>query len=128
MVAPSWRNLFGFMPLSWRGEAPWRNAALTDMALNKETAKKLSPSSHRQAVVVGSRKLIISLNGGSEYYDLARDPLEKTTSAFSEAKRASLAQALANLGPPVGQSPAVAEVTPVDEEHKRRLRALGYAE
>jgi arylsulfatase A-like enzyme len=127
MAPPSWRNLFGFMPRSWQGAGPWPGVALSDMAFNPKSVKE-HPTSHHRAVVVGSHKLVTTLDGRTEFYDLARDPLEKAPDGVTETERAALAQALARIGPPPGKDPVVAEVKPLDEQQKQRLRALGYAQ
>jgi arylsulfatase A-like enzyme len=126
MAPPSWRNLFGLVPRSW--SAPWHDTALSDMGLNGQSAKAHPPDGHLRAIVVGARKLITTRDGGTQYYDLARDAPEKQQGAVTEADRETLVEALGRVGPPAGHDPAAAEVLPVDEEHKARLRALGYAD
>src|SRR5205085_2762249 len=84
MVAPSWRNLFGLIRrLRTRS---WSGTAYSDMALNEESARKLVAATrgpqHLRAVVVGPAKLITTLGGDVQYYDLARDPHEKGTAAL----------------------------------------------
>jgi arylsulfatase A-like enzyme len=128
MRGPNWRNAFGLVPRAWQPWAAWPGVALSDMAIDPKSEKTYPPGKHLRAVVQGRSKLVTTIDGGQEYYDLARDPLEKAPGTVTQEESTALAQVLARLGPPGAQSVPVAQAIPLDEERKRQLRALGYAQ
>ena len=76
---------------------------------------------------VGDLKLILSDRDEAELYDLARDPGESRDLAGERPEEVRrLAARLARPAP--GPAGAEAQRFPVDEETRRMLRRLGYAE
>jgi arylsulfatase A-like enzyme len=85
--------------------------------------------SHRLAIVRGSEKVIAGTGGEREWYDLDADPGEHAPEGLAASERPALARGLESFLARVprdvaGPRPAA----PIDEETRRRLRALGYAD
>jgi arylsulfatase A-like enzyme len=118
---------------SWRPSALWRSVRRRwrderDRAVSEFlTPSRLPlPPRHSAAVVLGSRKLVVGADGSREYYDLARDPAERTSDAVGPADRARLDETLTRVrSRTAGRAPSAAKA-PLDAQARERLRALGY--
>jgi arylsulfatase A-like enzyme len=120
----------GLIPDSTRWWWPWagaevEGAAYTELIKPHQPDVKRSPP-HQHAVVVGSRKLIVGLNGEREYYDLAADPSEKNPNALNEEQRADVDAVYDQFRALAQQRAAPREREELDAETKERMRALGY--
>ena len=93
-----------------------------ELMFGNDTARRR----HLRAIVRHDDKLLTRRDGSAEAYDLASDPLETRQRESSElvALREALFSAEASLDKRATQ----AEFAAVDEAHRERLRALGYAE
>ncbi|MGH7789451.1 MAG: hypothetical protein ACRERC_21445, partial [Candidatus Binatia bacterium] len=80
---------------------------------------------HERAAVKGAEKLILSVDGGSEFYDLGRDPGERQSDG-SPAAGLDLRTQLQDFRRLMTRA-APADSVPLDAETRERLRALGYA-
>jgi arylsulfatase A-like enzyme len=83
------------------------------------------PDSHRAAVLLDHRKLVVRNNGREEFYDLAADPAERDPNALDEGARGTLRSVLQSSR---AEATAVrsSSAPPVDPETAARMRALGY--
>lgn len=118
----------GLAPCGESGPRSWPDEVLVEIAMSEKAKSDRRDDVHRQAVIVGAKKLITTRDGEPEYYDLAADPRERAPAPLTDAERAQLAEALARLGPPAGARPRVTDLMPLDEERQRKLRAIGYVE
>jgi len=96
--------------------------------LIKEGTQRQRP--HERAVVAGKEKVILDVDGTSEFYDLRADPGETNPGALSSEVRAHLTAGLADFMTHTAQQQRGAP-TPkgtIDDETRERMRALGYHE
>lgn len=118
-------------PSRWRW-LPWggvqrsgEGLAYTELIKGPERdAKRFTP--HEHAVIAGSRKLIVGLNGEHEFYDLAADPGEKNPNGLSDAARADLQGIYDDIRTLAKEHAAPHDKQVLDAETKERMRALGY--
>src|SRR5262245_61014098 len=80
-----------------------------------------------RALVAGSRKIMLTPDGGEQFYDLARDPGERDPDAFDGQVRTELVQALDASRARAQRDVSTAEQRKIDDATRERLRALGYA-
>jgi len=92
--------------------------------LIKETTDRRKP--HERAVITGTDKLILGVDGEHEYYDLRADPGESNPDALAAERREQLSEEVHRLlaDPGGGATPAAQRT--VDPETLERMRALGY--
>jgi arylsulfatase A-like enzyme len=81
-------------------------------------------SPHQRAAVSAGEKLILRVDGSSEFYDLARDPGERERNVSPAAGAALRAQVQDFRRVMTRAAPA--ESKPLDAQTTERLRALGY--
>jgi len=104
--------------------APSPRAAFAELVTTTEG----KPSTrHRQAIIVGSRKLIVDAEGAAEGFELGTDPHEKAPHAITGGDETVLRTALEHFGRAL-QAPSAHERVDLDEATRRRLRALGYVD
>jgi arylsulfatase A-like enzyme len=104
----------------------WRRAAPRDLRfeLDNETELLNGPRRHTRALRRGDWKLIRSLDGSTELYNLDKDPGEKHDLAATETSiAAGLNTALGEEGAPASGATPRPTVTNAERE---RLHALGY--
>jgi arylsulfatase A-like enzyme len=82
------------------------------------------PAPHQYAVVLNGRKLIRGPEGETTIYDLARDPGEQ--SAQDQDPQARLGRTLTEFVARMPTERAAQDQAPLDPEHEKQLRALGY--
>jgi arylsulfatase A-like enzyme len=115
-------------PLRWlertQPSRPRANVAFSELL--KETTNRERP--HERAVVTRSRKLIVNVDGGREYYDLRVDPGEMNPDGLPEPARAELGAALSRLHLYGAGQPTPQAKLPMDADTRERMRALGYTE
>ena len=84
-------------------------------------------SPHQRAVVIGSSKLIVDVDGSRHYFDRAADPAERGTPPLSDSERGALDAAFESFVARLDPRPD-AEVVPLEDDTRAELRALGYLE
>lgn len=125
----SWKGTMIVDPARWLpGGAPQPSGdgvAYTELIKGAERdAKRFTP--HEHAVIAGTRKLIVGLNGEHEYYDLKADPDEKNAEGLSPAERADLQAMYEDFRRLTQERAAPSQKQELDAETKERMRALGY--
>jgi len=84
---------------------------------------------HERAILDGAEKLIASVGGAREWYDLDADPEERAPDGLPESTRGALARSFDVFLASVPSDVAGARRAPViDAETRKRMRALGYAD
>jgi arylsulfatase A-like enzyme len=94
--------------------------------LHDKNHRRLSP--HERALVMGSKKLIVGVDGESEFYDSGLDPGEKNSGGVPKGSRALLLDTLAAMQRHVLQLAGADEARPLDPATEEILRALGYTD
>jgi choline-sulfatase len=108
---------------SWRSSEA--ETAVFSELIKQEGMLRLMP--HERAVIVGNQKLVVNVNGTSEYYDLARDPGEKDAQTQPpDGNQPSRALERFSALAPEPARPSAQKT--IDENTLERMRALGYAE
>lgn len=133
-VAPTVLQLAGLAaPDSFEGRSLVHTAApVGEMVAYSEQADKPAwfapPHRHDRAVITGTRKLIVTSGGGTETYDLARDPAERRRDLVAPSERHVLTLALTRARERALRNHSTARRATMDAETRARLRALGYAQ
>jgi arylsulfatase A-like enzyme len=119
LYTPGLRGLSRWMALRKRlsGEAG-PLPAFSELIKKEGTLRQ---TAHERAVIDDGDKLIVGVDGGREYYELAEDPQERIPAPGAAAAR--LDRILSGLGSVDPGGPGQ-----LDAETKERMRALGYAE
>lgn len=89
--------------------------------------KTTGPTHHSNAVVVGTRKLIVG-TAGREGYDLQADPGERHPDALEGDRQAALQQMIGALLTRAGETAHRERADALDERTKDAMRALGYGD
>jgi len=126
-VRPLLRRRAGWWPFGDRdGATPLTGPGMTFSELIMDPTARQRP--HERAVVAGTHKLIVDVDGGREFYDLRADPSEANPQALGDAERAELVAAVEQLQGFGRPAPSAKTPAQVDSETRERMRALGYAE
>ena len=80
-----------------------------------------------RALIDGSRKIVLTPDGGEQFYDLTHDPGEQDPQAFDGPVRAQLVQTLDASRLRAQRDVGATEQRQVDNATREHLRALGYA-
>ncbi len=107
----------------------WFGAAPVPVASENLPSAEISrPTSHTRTILLGMHKLIRDGGGHSEYYDLQRDPGERSPIQSFDGIPSSLQYALAKFAHFVGLQRASEPRSDIDENTKARMRSLGYVQ
>jgi arylsulfatase A-like enzyme len=133
-VAPTVLALLGLPPeprFEGRSLVPWLRGDTVvpgDIVAELLWSEPGAIRSHERAFIRGSLKLLFGFGGRRALYDLVADAGEHTPLSSTDARATVLEEASRARDRDLAtRVTAAAEHAPVDEEMRRRLRALGYA-
>jgi arylsulfatase A-like enzyme len=120
---PSWWRF-----LAWRDgmrQEPGAGFAYSELIKPPDrNAKRVTP--HEHAVVWGSHKLIVGIDGEREFYDLAADPGEKDPNGLTDGARTELQARYEIIRARAQADAAPQAMHPLDAVTRERMHALGY--
>jgi arylsulfatase A-like enzyme len=107
----------------------WFGAAPVPVASENLPSAGISrPTSHARTILLGMHKLVRDTEGHSDYYDLQRDPGERSPIQSFDGIPSSLQYAFAKFVHFVGLQGPSDPTSDIDEKTKARMRALGYVQ
>ena len=121
------RSLWPYLNGGARRTEPAEEAPAVVSELLRAQILRRGPLQHERAVVIGSSKLIVEVDGTRHYFERSTDPGERGVAPLPESRRRALDQAHDRFVAGIESRPT-ADVAPLDDETRAELQALGYLE